>query len=98
MGGVILAISAETASEQVRPGDDLATGLLFVPDPERRIIGLYGVEHVTMGREVARPAIFVLAPDGRVHWQHQTGNWRHRPSAESVLAAARAAAGVGAAP
>ena len=85
-----MAISAEEAKDQVRRGDWLPDGLVFVPDPRGRIIADWGLSHQTFGMEVSRPALFVLGPDGRVSWRHVTDNWRRRPSPKDVLAAVRA--------
>ena len=66
-------------------------GFVYLPDPHGRIIADWGLTHRTFGRDVSRPALFVIGPDGRVAWRHVTENWRERPSPVDVLAAVTAA-------
>jgi peroxiredoxin len=87
----VVAISAEPASEQVKRGDWVPDGFVFIPDPHGRIISDWGLTHRTFGRDVSRPALYVLDGQGRVVWRHVTDNWRARPSPEDVLEAVRAA-------
>ena len=86
-----MAISAEASKDQVRWGDWIPEGFVFVPDPRGRIIAEWGLSHVTFGMDVSRPALFVIGPDGRVAWRHVTDNWRRRPSPKDVLTAVRSA-------
>ena len=86
-----MAISAEESTDQVRRGDWIPDGFVFLPDPRGRIIADWGLSHRTFGMDVSRPALFVIGPDGRVSWRHVTDNWRRRPGPEDVLRAVRSA-------
>jgi len=63
-----------------------ASGVLMLEDPSMRIIGAYGLEDSTLGKEVARPASYVVNPEGRVVWRHLPEDWRLRLDAETYLA------------
>ncbi len=65
--------------------DQLRDGLVLLSDPEGRVIADYGLSDVTLGEEVARPATFVVGPDGVVRWRHLPQDWRRRLSALDYL-------------
>ncbi|MEE2780549.1 MAG: peroxiredoxin family protein [Myxococcota bacterium] len=102
IGGVIVAVSRESAEEQLAPWqrdsmdphEAFPQGMRFVADPEGTLTGRYGLEASTHGREVARPMLFVVNREGRIHWRSESPSWRHRPEPEEVLRHAEAAAGV----
>lgn len=63
----------------------LSAGLVLLSDPKLQIIGDYGLNHGTLGLELARPASFLISQDRRVIWRSMPRTWRHRVDAEEVL-------------
>jgi peroxiredoxin len=64
----------------------------FLSDPELRAIGPYNLVHKGMGeegRDIARPAEFLLDASGTVRWVNLTGNFWVRARPEQVLEAAQ---------
>ena len=53
-------------------------GLVLLADPSKDIIGRYGLGDATLGKEVARPASFMIDRNGRVVWRHLPTDWRLR--------------------
>jgi peroxiredoxin len=67
-------------------------GLEFpvLSDPESAVIEAYGVLHPSGGMggvDIARPATFLIGPDGTVRWRQLTDNWRVRIRPEQVIEA-----------
>ena len=65
----------------------LLSGLVLLADPERQIISRWGLEDVTLGKELARPATYLIAPDGTVSWRHLPTDWRIRMGHDEFLEA-----------
>ncbi len=67
-------------------------GLPFpvLSDPDRsRAIEPYGVADPKDPRNIARPAIFVFAPDGSEVYRHISGDFADRPTEDEILDAIR---------
>ncbi len=62
-------------------------GLTFplLSDPGLKIIDAYGVQDP--GNETAWPAVYVLAPSGRIVWRHLSETYKRRPPAATLDAA-----------
>ncbi len=86
MGGTVLGISAETAEDQRTYTEGLHPNIRILADPEREIIGRWGLTHRSMMREVARPALLLVGPRGRIRWTHLTHDWKARAAPEEVWA------------
>lgn len=86
VGGRIVAISAEEPDEQRLFLPRVPEGMDLVADPQLAIVDLYGLRHLTMGREVARPALVLVGPDGRIARVRATSDWKVRPDPEDVWA------------
>lgn len=56
-------------------------------DPDEEIIGRYGLSDSTLGKEVARPASFILDAEGRVAWRHLPTDWRVRLGPDAYMEA-----------
>lgn len=80
-----MGISTSSWEEIEFREDQLRDGLVLLSDPEGRVIADYGLSDVTLGEEVARPASFVVGPDGVVRWRHLPQDWRRRLSAVDYL-------------
>lgn len=84
-GGAVVGISTSTWDEIEFREDRLREGLVLLSDPDGRVIADWGLSDVTLGEEVARPATFVIGPDGTVRWRHLPQDWRRRLSAVDYL-------------
>lgn len=59
-------------------------------DSQRRAISAFGIVHAGAsidGGDIARPATFIIGPDGRVLWRDLTENWRVRIRPDDLLEA-----------
>ena len=67
----------------------------FLSDPKLETIGRYDLVHseeLASGRDIARPAEFLLDPSGTIRWRMVTENFSVRARAEQVLEAAKGTA------
>ena len=88
-----VAISVDTPqqSETLRRKADYS--FTFLSDPDLDAIKSYGVVHKGAGeegRDIARPAEFLIDRSGTVRWVNLTGDIRVRARPEQLLGAARA--------
>ena|SRR5438874_1982880 len=88
-----VAISVDTPeqSETLRQKADYS--FTFLSDPNLAAIKRYGVVHkdaVEKGRDIARPAEFLIDRSGTVRWVNLTSDIRVRARPEQLLHAARA--------
>ncbi len=60
----------------------------LLADPDLAVIDAYGVRHpdgVGEGRDIARPAIFLIDRQGRIAWRQLTDNYRIRVRPGQIL-------------
>ena len=65
----------------------------FLSDPKLETIGRYDLIHaeeIASGRDISRPAEFLIYPSGTIRWRMVTENFSVRARAEQVLEAAKA--------
>ena len=84
-GGAVVGISTSDWDQIQFREDRLREGLVLLSDPDGVVIEDYGLSDATLGEEVARPATFVVGPDGVVQWRHLPQDWRRRLSAVDYL-------------
>jgi peroxiredoxin len=68
--------------------DKLDLNYPILSDSDREVITAYGLVHPGAsidGSDIARPATFVIGPDGRVVWRNLTENWRVRVRPDTVI-------------
>lgn len=67
---------------------DLELDFRVLSDPELTAIDAFGLRHAGGGPwgDIARPATFVIDPQGNVVWRDLTENWRVRPRPDELLA------------
>jgi peroxiredoxin len=68
--------------------DKLGLEFPVLSDSDRRAINAYGVVHSggsVDGGDIARPATFIIGPDGRVEWRNLTENWRVRVRPDELI-------------
>lgn len=85
-GARIAAISVDVPAANAAMVEKLALPFAVLSDPDgEQAIKPYGVWHE--GRNIARPAIVVLAPDGREVFRYAGADFMDRPGDEEILAA-----------
>ena len=60
-------------------------GLIYLSDTNLEVINSYGLSDATLGKEVARPASFLLNGEGVVQWRHLPTDWRIRLDGDAYL-------------
>jgi len=83
-------VSVDTIEESARLASGLGLEFPILSDVERRAIHDWGLVHEggkPGGGAIARPAVFIVEPDGRISWRRLTDNWRARVRPEEVLEA-----------
>lgn len=86
----MLAVSVDTVEQNRTLADRLGLDFPILSDAERTAIAAWGVVHAgggIGGTDIARPATFLVEPDGTVSWRSLTENWRVRVRPEHVLGA-----------
>ena len=84
-GGFVVTVSTDEWDEILFRDEQRALGMFFLSDPDQEVIELYGLSDATLGKEVARPASFILDGDGQVLWRHLPKDWRIRLSADEYM-------------
>jgi peroxiredoxin len=89
-GVEVVAISADSSAESQKLCQSRGYSFPFLSDPKADTIRQYGVVHPTAGqdgKDIARPAEFLVDATGTIRWVNLTGDFRVRARPESVLAA-----------
>jgi peroxiredoxin len=92
MGTELVAVSVDPVADNKRVTDQLGLEFPILADESRSVVTDYGVLHVgggIGGRDIARPAILLIGPDGTVMWRYLTENWRVRIRPEKLIAVVR---------
>jgi len=87
-GAEVIAVSVDTTEESARLASKLGLEFPILSDVEQRAIHDWGVVHEggkPGGGAIARPAIFLVEPDGRISWRELAENWRVRVRPEELL-------------
>jgi peroxiredoxin len=87
-GAEIIAVSVDTIEESALLAAGLGLEFPLLSDVERQAILDWGLVHEggkPGGGAIARPAIFIVEPDGRISWRSLTENYRVRVHPEHVL-------------
>ena len=91
MRPVAISVDAPEQSETLRR--KAGYSFTFLSDPQLEAIRRYGIVHQGAGeggRDIARPAEFLVDRSGTVRWVNLTGDIRVRARPEQMLDAARA--------
>lgn len=85
----VVAISVDTPAESQRLCRSQGYTFPFLSDPAAETIRQYGVLHPKggAGKDIARPAEFLVDGSGIIRWVNLTDDIRVRARPESVLAA-----------
>jgi peroxiredoxin len=84
----IAAISVDTNAESRKLCQERGYTFLFLSDPKAEVIRRYGVLHPGAGengRDIARPAEFLVDSAGVIRWVNLTDDIRVRARPEIVL-------------
>jgi peroxiredoxin len=89
-GVEIVAISVDAPAESQNLCQSRGYSFPFLSDPGARVIRQYGVLHPKGGeggKDIARPAEFLVDAAGAIRWVNLTDDIRVRARPEAVLAA-----------
>jgi peroxiredoxin len=87
-GVAIAAISVDSNEESRKLCQSQGYSFLFLSDPQAEVIRRYGVLHPGAGeggRDIARPAEFLIDASGAVRWVNLTEDIRVRARPQMVL-------------
>ena len=87
-----VAISADTPEASATLCKKARYTYLFLSDPKAEVIRKYDLLHAGAGvdgRDIARPAEFLLDSNGVVRWRNLTEDFRVRAGGEDLLKAAQ---------
>ncbi len=88
LDGEIAAISVDRPEQSLKVVNKLGLEFPILADTEGVVMDLFGVRHEQggiKGEDIARPAVFILDREGKVHWKDLTDNWRIRVRPERIL-------------
>ena len=89
-GADVLAVSVDSVEESARLASGLGLEFPLLSDAQRTAIADWRVVHEggrPGGGAIARPAAFLVEPDGTISWRHLPDDWRVRLRPEQVLEA-----------
>lgn len=89
----VVAISVDSPEESRKLAEKAGLTFDFLSDSNLGVIRSYDLVHAGAGehgRDISRPAEFLLDPSGVVRWVNLTEDYRVRARAEQILAAAAA--------
>ena len=89
-GVEVVAISVDSSAESQKLCQSRQYTFPFLSDPKAETIRQYGVLHPKggeKGKDIARPAEFLVDAGGTIRWVNLTDDIRVRARPESVLAA-----------
>ena len=83
-------MSVDTVEESATLASGLGLEFPILSDVERQAIHEWGLVHEggkPGGGAIARPAVFLIEPGGRISWRRLTDNYRVRVRPEDLLEA-----------
>lgn len=82
-----MAISVDPVEASQKLAADLKLDFQLLSDPDLKVIDTYSVRHPGGGggKDIARPATFILDREGVVRWRELTENYRIRVRPERIL-------------
>ena len=84
----VVAISVDSPDATRRLCQKQGYTYTFLSDPKAEVIRRYGVLHARGGpggKDIARPAEFLIDATGTIRWANLTEDWRVRARPENVL-------------
>jgi peroxiredoxin len=89
-GVEVVAISVDSPADSQKLCQSRGYTFPFLADPKAETIRQFGVLHANgagEGKDIARPAEFLVDSTGTIRWVNLTGDFRVRARPELVLAA-----------
>ena len=87
----LYAISVDSPDENREHCKKEGYTFAFLSDPNAEVIRRYGVVHPagqnSFGKDIARPAEFLVDPQGVIRWVNFTEDYRIRARADAILRA-----------
>ena len=90
----MLAVSVDTNEASALLAERLGLEFPILSDVQEEAIRAWGLVHENGkpgGGAIARPAVFLVEPDGTISWRRLTDDYRVRVRPEDILEALRAA-------
>ncbi len=87
-GVEVVAISVDSPAESRKLCESRGYSFRFLSDPNAQVIRQYGLLHPKGGedgKDIARPAEFLVDPSGTIRWANLTDDLRVRVRPEVVL-------------
>lgn len=88
-GGKVIAVCADSVEKNLDLTERMKIDFPILSDVDLVAIDAYGLRHEggnpMEGRDVSRPAVFVLDGEGIIQWRHLTDNWRVRVRPETIV-------------
>lgn len=87
-----VAISIDTPEESRNLAQEMGYTFTFLSDPNAEVIRRYDLVHAGAGengKDIARPAEFLVDSSGTVRWVNLTENYMVRARPEQILEAAK---------
>jgi len=81
-------VSVDSIEQNRKLAEGLGLDYPVLSDADRTAIAAWGIVHAgggIGGTDIARPATFLVEPDGTVSWRSLTDDWRVRVRPEHVL-------------
>ena len=88
LDGEVLAISADTPADNQQLAESAGLDFSLLSDRDATVTETFGLRHTGAsidGRDIARPAVFIIDRDGNIAWRSLTDNWRVRVRPETIL-------------
>ena len=87
-----MAISVDTSQESAELCKKAGYTYTFLSDPKAEVIRRYDLLHLgggVDGKDISRPAEFLVDPSGVVRWRNLTEDLRVRATPEDILKASK---------
>lgn len=84
----VFGISTDTPRENQEFADSAQIAFPLLSDQDGQAMDAFGLRHEGAsieGKDIARPAVFIIDRDGKIAWRQLTDNWRERVRPETVI-------------
>jgi len=87
--GKVIAICVDSVEKNHGVVEQQKLDFPILSDSDLVVTDAYGLRHEQgnpmEGRDIFRPAVFILDGDGIIQWRHLTDNWRVRVRPETIV-------------
>ena len=88
LNGRVVAVSTGSVADNQKLAESAGITFALLSDPQLDAIDAFGLRHPGAsvdGSDIARPAVFIIAPDGQIAWRRLTDNWRVRVRPDQLV-------------